>query len=408
MNWRGTDIICIGPVAWRGVWARPQQLMSRLLARGARILYVDPPVTVLSPLKDPRLRPRWTHPGSRLEAAGAGLENLWILEPPLSLPFGSKRRGVNRLNQQALAGALRRAAAHLGFRRPVLWTYLPGSGDLAPLFPHSLLVYDCVDDHAAFRGLLDPAVVEAMEADLVRRCQAVFATAEALRQKCARHRPDVVLVPNAADVEHFARAREAALPVPAEVARLPRPRLGFVGGVGEWIDLDIVAGLARSHPDWTLVLLGPVLTSTSPLEGLANVHLLGPRPYRDLPGYLKGFDACLNPFRVTRLTASVNPIKLYEYLAAGREVISTALPEVEGFREVINIARDGAGFLALTEAVVTGRLAHRAEDMEAAARANSWEERLSRMESAIEPALAKAGAGSSPGPSGRGTNPGAG
>lgn len=373
------DVVCIGPTAWSGVVARPQQLMRRLAARGERVLYVDPPVTVLAPLKAPELRRRWSAPGSRLRPAE---QNVWVLEPPLFLPFGNRHRGVNRLNQRRLAVALRRAMAELGFRAPVLWTYLPGSADLAAQVPHRSLCYDCVDDHAAFTGLLDPAVVRAMEDELLRRADVVLATAEALHRRCAAVHPGAALVPNAVDFEHFLAATREG-PVPPEVAALPRPRVGFIGALGDWIDLPLLARLASAHPKVPVVLVGPVLTAVTALRGIPNVHLLGPRPYRSLPDYLRGFDICLNPFRINELTVGVNPIKLYEYLAAGKEVVSTDLPEVRAFADVVHVAADAGTFVTMVGEILAGRRGHPLAAKLAVAQAHSWEERLARIDAAF-------------------------
>ncbi|MGE5589430.1 MAG: glycosyltransferase [Bacillota bacterium] len=380
---RGRDIVCVGPTEWSGVWARPQQLMARLAARGNRILYVDPPVTALAPLKLPALRQRWLSPGSRLRSA---LQNIWVLEPPLFLPFGNKRRAINRLNQRLLASAIRAAETSLGFRDVTLWTYLPGTADLLRHVPYRDLCYDCVDDHSAFTGLLDPAVVRAMEDDLLRQADVTLATADALHRRCLALNPDAILVPNAVDFEHLSAAREPG-PVPQEFADLARPVIGFVGALGDWIDVPLLARVAAENPTASLVLIGPALTDVSPLTGLPNVHLLGPRPYPDLPGYLRAFDVCLNPFRINQLTASVNPIKLYEYLAAGKEVVSTALPEVRAFADTVFVAEDEDGFAAAVQGVLSGRLAHPLEARLAVARANSWEERLKRIDEAFAHAL---------------------
>ena len=373
------DIICIGPTDWSGVWARPQQLMGRLAARGNRILYVDPPVTALAPLKVPALRQRWLSPGSRLRPAQ---ENLWVLEPPLFLPFGNRYRALNKMNQGLLAQAIQAAEKRLGLRNVILWTYLPGTSDLLGSLRYESLCYDCVDDHSAFTGLLDPAVVRAMEDDLLRRADVALATAERLLQRCLEVNPRAILVPNAVDFEHLSAARRPG-PLPVQLSGLPRPIIGFVGALGDWIDLPLLARVARENPQASLVLIGPALTDVDLLAKMPNVRLLGPKPYRDLPPYLRAFDVCLNPFRLNELTASVNPIKLYEYLAAGKEVVSTNLPEVRAFSNTVFVAEDADEFTAAVQGVLSGRLKHPLEEQVEVARANSWEERLQRIDEAF-------------------------
>lgn len=369
---QGRDIVCVGPTAWSGVWARPQQLMARLVARGNRVLYVDPPVTALAPLKVPELRRRWFSPGSRVRSVEHGL---WVMEPPLFLPFANRYRSLNKANQRLLAGAVRGALGRLRFGDVLLWTYLPGTADLLGHLRHQCLCYDCVDDHAAFTGLLDPKLVRAMEDDLLQVADVALASSAALYRRCAAVNPKAILVPNAVDFDHLFTATEGG-PIPAEVSALPQPRIGFVGALGDWIDLPLLARVAEATPDGSLVLIGPVLTDLGPLRGLPNVHALGPRPYRELPGYLRGFDVCLNPFRINQLTASVNPIKLYEYLAAGKEVVSTDLPDVRAFAHVVHVTRDHDAFVEAVGGVLSGRLGHPLEDKISVARANSWDERL--------------------------------
>ncbi|MDD4588751.1 MAG: glycosyltransferase, partial [Heliobacteriaceae bacterium] len=317
----------------------------------------------------------------RLTPAG---ENLWVMEPPVFLPFHAMWRPINRLNQARLVRWLRANLAELGWKQPVLWTYLPGSGDLLSRGPWSAVVYDCVDDHAAFTGLIDPVVVREMEDALTAKADVVFASARALLAARQKVRPDVTLVPNGADVAHFGQALQ---PLPLfdqnrlfnrEAGSFTRI-CGFVGGIGDWIDLELLAALARSRPDWALVLIGPVETPAPVLADLPNVFFLGRQPYALLPGYVQHFDVCLAPFRLNTLTASVNPVKIYEYLAAGKPVVTTALPEVRGFAPVVAVAAGQADFIRLTGVVVDTDTPVKVQERVALAKAHSWEARLAVM-----------------------------
>ena len=138
--------------------------------------------------------------------------------------------------------------------------------------------------------------------------------------------PNVHLVEHGVDHEQLSRAVNEELPIPLELASLPRPIFGFVGVVGEWVDLDLLAALARGRPDASIVIIGPVLVPHGPCADLPNVHWLGARDHGSLPGYLRLFDVGLIPFKHVPLTHNANPIKLYEYLAAGVPVVSTACP----------------------------------------------------------------------------------
>ena len=157
-------------------------------------------------------------------------------------------------------------------------------------------------------------------------------------------------MPHGVDYEHFSKAVSHHLPAPADIADIPHPRLGFFGLIRDWVDLDLLADVARRRPDWHLVLIGDSTIDLSPYQCLANMHFLGRKPYAELPAYCKEFDAGLVPFKINELTKAVNPIKLREYLAAGLPVVSTPLPEVKACGPWVRIAADAEEFVGAVEA----------------------------------------------------------
>ncbi|KAB2953649.1 glycosyltransferase family 1 protein [Heliorestis acidaminivorans] len=376
------NIVCIAAAEWQGMWARAQQLMVRLAAQGHKILYVDPPITYIAPLKNPALwKSRWQ------EKKGLQIiekDQIYLLKPPLFLPFHGMNRSVNRINQQILAQSLSQAFQELNWSEAVLWTYLPGSCDLteAKNLSWSKVIYDCVDDHGAFTGLIDQKVMQAMENDLAKQSHAVFASAKALAEKMKKVRPDVKIVPNGADVEHFRRPLGLEKKDIEKRKDLPRNYdriIGFVGGLGDWIDIELMAKVAQHRQDCALVVIGPAETDLSPLEGMENVFLLGRKPYQELPSHVQHFDVALSPFKLNELTMSVNPVKIYEYLAAGCPVVSTALPEVIPFEPVIAVGYNEAEFLQHIDKALAENSPEKARERVQMAEAHSWESRLSDM-----------------------------
>ncbi len=379
-------IVCVSSADWDPIWTRKQQVMSRL-DRSNTILYVEPPASLLSPFKDPACWRKWWR---WREGLRRWRENIFIYTPPPVLPFGSIYAPVNRANQAWLAPFIRRALSQLGKReRPILWTYLPHSADLVGTLGEKLVVYDCVDDHAAYTGWR-PETITALEERLLARADVVFVTARGLYEAKKDLCREIHLIPNAADVELFRRALDPATPPAPELEDLPRPVIGFVGVIHDWIDTDLLAGLARRRPEWSFVLVGPAGPGVDlkPLRELSNVHLLGRRDKEDLPRYLKGFDVCLNPFRMNRLAQSVSPLKFYEYLAAGKPVVSVPLPEVLPYAGLVEIATGPEEFLekiAFALARETPEL--RARRLEVAAR-HTWEQRVAAMAAHVARALA--------------------
>ncbi|MGO0123365.1 glycosyltransferase [Desulfothermobacter acidiphilus] len=380
----GEEILCLAPVDWQHLRTRIQQIMV-LLARRNRVLYVNPPATLLSPFKDPSFWFKW-RPWGRSEELTASLS---VYQPPLVLPLGSYWDPVSWINQSWLAIWLRREMRCRRLRKPIIFTYLPGTAELLRWLPHRLVVYDCVDEHGAFKGLLRPEVVWKQELRLLRRADLVFATSTGLLERRRPFCRRIFLVPNAADTELFSRALDPALPVPPELASLPRPRLVFIGVVQEWIDTGFMAGIARLRPEWQLVLIGPVPPGVE-LEGLdqlGNVHFFGSREHHSLPAYLKGCDVCLAPFRAGELSSKVNPLKLYEYLAAGRPVVATPWIDLGELSDLVAVARTPEEAVVAVERILAEESQERMQERRQRAAIHSWEARVAFMEGKIKALL---------------------
>jgi hypothetical protein len=159
--------------------------------------------------------------------------------------------------------------------------------------------------------------------------------------------------------------------------------IGFFGLIADWVDLDLVAHLARARPEWRLVLIGKADCDLAPLAGLANVSVLGWRSYDALPAYCRGFDAAILPFRINELTLAANPLKLREYLAAGLPVVSTAIPEAERLAPLVRVGRTADEFLAEVEAALApgerGPRPHRA----AAMARESWDHKTEELSGVV-------------------------
>jgi glycosyltransferase involved in cell wall biosynthesis len=316
-------------------------------------------------------------------------DRLWVRRYFLPIPYHAatrltSRRAANRVGQSLLAPVLRRDFERLGLRRPVVIAGLPHAADVLPRLPSKLVVYHCADDYAHVHGF--PDTLPAVEADLCRRADLVVTTSETLCQTRADLNPRTYWIANGADVEHFSKP---ANPAP-ESGEFRRPIVGFVGGLSEWVDLDLVADLARRRPDWTFVLVGPIGIATSAVESLPNVRLLGPRPYADLPAYLAAMDVGLIPFKRNDVTYHADPIKAYEYLAAGLPVVATDMPALRRLSHVVTLADSPAAFSARIQgAIQAGRDAGRAARQTEAAR-HAWSTRFQRFEQLVDEQLASA------------------
>ena len=255
-----------------------------------------------------------------------------------------------------------------------IWSFTPDISYLLGQFGEEKVLYYCVDDHASFTGY-DRNQVLRDEEDLCRRADLVVTTSTALQEAKRQFNPNTILVSHGVDYEHFAKAVSNNLPTPADIAGIPHPRLGFFGLIRDWVDLDLLAEVARKRPDWHFVLIGDSTVDLAPYRLLPNMHFLGRKPYAELPAYCKEFDVGLVPFKINDLTKAVNPIKLREYLAAGLPVVSTPLPEVRSCGSLVEVADASECFAAAIAKMLAEGGNHR-EFRSAAMAAEAWPEKV--------------------------------
>lgn len=262
--------------------------------------------------------------------------NLHVLTPlVVPLPSSSLARKINRA---MLLAQIRAALGRIRQGALQVWSFTPDVSYLLDGLEPERVVYYCVDDFAEFTGY-DKDQVLRDEADLCGRADLVVTTSRALQDAKAHLNPNTMLVPHGVDFDHFARAvTDEMLPMPNDMRGIERPVLGFFGLIRDWVDLDLLAEVARRRPDWHVVLLGDSTVELGPYRSLPNMHFLGRKAYDELPAYCRCFDVGLIPFRHNELTRAVNPIKLREYLAAALPVVSTSLPEVAAYAPMVDLA----------------------------------------------------------------------
>ena len=377
----GRDIICFSH-DWTGDPLSKTHLM-RLLARENRILWVNSIGYRTPGLNKADVGRLW----KKLKAARQSLreveKNIFVLNP-LAIPaYGlGAARAANRwwLRRQVLS-----AMHKLGFTRPINWVFNPAAAVLARRLGEETLIYQCVDEYSAFSGVASQAILD-LEADLLRRADLVIVSADKLYESKSRYNPRTVIVRHGVDFEHFRKALDPATVVPAEIAALPRPVIGFFGLIADWVDVELMAEVAKKFSSGSLVVLGKATTDVSILKALPNVHLLGRKPYAELPAYCMGFDVALNPFRINELTLNANPLKVREYLAAGLQVVATNIPEV-AMLATCRVADTPEQFLhEVEEALKTP--GPRVEISELV-RSEGWDARLREIEGHLKAALAR-------------------
>lgn len=273
-------------------------------------------------------------------------------------------------------------------QQPVVWLYTPMALPLLQDLEPTAIVYDCMDELAAFKN--PPKQLLQRESALLKVATLVFTGGPSLfHAKRARH-PAVHCFPSSVDREHFAAALDPSIEHPAQ-AGVARPRLGFFGVIDERFDVALLRQLATENPQWQFVLVGPVLKiDPAQLARAANVHYFGQRPYADLPRFLAGWDVCLLPFALNEATRYISPTKTLEYMAAEKPIVSTAVTDAaEPYGSIVRIAA-AADFGAACAAALQespAERAQRSERMRSTVAGTSWDRTAARMRELIESAL---------------------
>jgi len=370
---QGLDVICFPIIDWDFRFQRPQHLLTQFARQGHRVFY---------------LRTRFHGLDQRKVDVYCIAERIFELGLPGSADTIIYHDDLSGTTLDRALNALREFIRQQDVAEAVCLVQHPFWEPLASALKAHYgwkIVYDCMDDHSGFETN-HPAVV-AHETQLVDNSDLVVATSRLLHNEMSQRNPNCLLVPNGGDYDHF-----SALPTrdQSPVAHLPSPVIGYYGAIAEWFDVQTVCQAAERHPAWSFVLIGYTFGSDlRELECRPNVYLLGEKPYAELPAYLAGFDVCTIPFLRTPLTEATNPVKVFEYLSAGKPVVAAALPELESLADVVYQYTTPDEFVALLEQALAEDSPSLAASRQATARQNTWKERYQVLKPAVESLYAK-------------------
>ena len=375
-------ILCLSTSNYDPFPTRKQNIMNRMT--DAKIIYVDPPLTFIAPYKDAGVKDRMA---AYKQGGHTVRDHITVYASPPVLPFFNKVRAVNKRNQRKMAVYLKDILKENALADDFfLWCYSPTTADLvAPLaeelgIPESELwshtIYDCVDRHSAYPGLINPEIVDKMEEDLTRKAGTVFCTAQGLYDRLAAFNKNTHMIPNGADYTLFSKVAD----MPKESTA---PTFGFVGMLQECIDYDCIKAVAKEFPEGRVVLIGRALPGVDLrwIQEYSNIEFKGLLPQKELPAQIKDFDVCMNVFADNELSKDVSPLKFYEYLATGKPVVSTPVPlQVNDFSDCIYIAGDAGEFVAkCKEALAEPSGDPKKSERMSRAKSCSWEERIHAM-----------------------------
>lgn len=346
----GRDIICISSIEWDFLWQGHQEIASRLARAGNRVFYVENTGVRAPGLRDTRrvaFRLRMWLRSLRSRGVRQVAPNIYVCSPLVMPPFGSRWR--RELNRRLFLPLIRRAVRNLNIKDAVILTYLPTDTavDLIRLLrtPQSVMVYYCIADFTQ----LTPHVRQLRQSEkrIVEMSDLLFAQCPELAEHCSQWGENIHIFPFGVNLDAFPLADSGASPVAhlnghenghgpscdVSLHTLSRPIIGYIGGLHRHVDFGLLTAMARARPQWSWVCVGPLQTTVGELADLPNVYLLGHRPHHELVNYIRHFDVCIVPYVRSLYTDTVVPVKINEYLAVGKPVVSTELPTVCEFNE---------------------------------------------------------------------------
>jgi glycosyltransferase involved in cell wall biosynthesis len=398
----GKSIICFGGEDW---WYHhphsKNHLMRRFARAGNKVIFVNSISMGLAPMKSGELLPRIKRKlKSYAKLARITAEGITVVSPAVVPFFGS--RAAVATNRTLLTAQISSLAKRRGLTKPILWIAIPTAIEVAGRLDESMLIYHVSDKYDAntMDHATDPALIRALHERAIDAADLIFYSSRKLLAEAERGRDKSHLLEQAVDFERWSRINE--VPVAEAVQQIPRPRVGYFGAIEPWlVDQELIRKASHERPEWHWVFIGNKSRGLE-IESLPNVHFLPPVPYDDLPGYAAGFDVCVLPWNTeVPFTSYGSAIKVREYLASGKPVVISPLPEYESMSDVLRTARSREQFLELVDDALAETGTEKAQARQDAVRNGTWDARAEWVSELIERALSK----KSPSPPGRGNKP---
>lgn len=391
---RKPRVFAFAPNLWDGPWMNRQHILSRLAQRGWPVTYSTGPLSIWQRGSHEWKMAPWFSTYETCDGVQIDLPGRSLLRWP---SMASYDRFVTRRHAAKLRS---RCSA----QDALAYVFHPGLRDIAAAMNCRWTVYHAYDIYAQQPDWSDE--LAAAQDALLREADLVIASsptvAEALH---GRGRDDVLVLPNGGDAAAFEAGSD--LPCPEDLARIPHPRIGYIGSVNRKVDFPMIAAVATRRQDWHWIFVGPLATkgggapandakiaaAFAQCQALPNVHFLGNKPHTVLPAYAAHMDVNTMCYRSDPgwWTAAA-PLKLHEYLAAGRPVVSVDLRDIRAFADVVSFVAAPDGWMGALEAALADRSAQSVERRRRTARANSWDSRVDLLEENLVRVTSGAGA----------------
>lgn len=328
---------------------------------------------------------------NKIKSISKGLQHIdqgLYVYTPMVLPYNNILSGI--LNNCLLKLQVKHLQNKLNLDNPILWSFLPNMVKLIGSFGEKTTIYYCTDDFTKFEGYSAHKLAK-QEEEIISRSEISFFTAQSLLDNKTKKGRRSYLMRHGVDLEHFSKSWKEKQSTPSELAGLKKPVIGFWGELNESVDYSLLKSLALAKPDWSFVLIGGSNYAGSTrlpiIKNIGNIHMLGPKPYSKLPQYAASFDVAILPKSKSELALNMNPLKLREYLAAGVPVVSTPLPEVLPYGDVVKFADNIQEYIWAIENILKIPKHEQAKALSQRVKDESWDAKVEDISTIIEKAL---------------------
>lgn len=353
------DIVVFSHLRWEFVTQRPQHIIERLTKRNRRILFVEEPIS---------------HNVSQRGTARiiSPSKNVTVLQPKVSPG-----------NFSQLHDVIKKYSPKNFSSSPMVWFYSAAFVSILEYLDYSAVIYDCMDELSQFRGA--PASLVSQEKQLLSIADVVFTGGKSLFESKKRLHPSVYCFPSSIDTTHFAKALSKHTKIPADIAKIKQPIVGFYGVIDERLDLQLIAEVAKLLPLVSFAMIGPVVKiNEADLPVAKNIHYLGAKKYSQLPAYLKGFSVAFMPFALNKATEFISPTKTLEFMAAYKPIVSTPIYDVKrDYSKEVRIVESSSQMAAAITAYLnesSSARRHRVNLQNTVLSKTSWDETVESME----------------------------
>ena len=386
----GKSIICFGGEDW---WYHhphsKNHLMRRFARAGNKVIFVNSISMGLAPMKSGEVLPRIKRKlKSYAKLARTTEEGITVVSPAV-VPFFGSRTAV-AANRRLLAAQISSLAKRRGLSNPILWIAIPTAVEVIGRLHESLVIYHVSDKYDAntMDHATDPALIRRLHGQAISTADLIFYSSRKLLAEAEQGREKSYLLEQAVDFDHWSTISRGDIRLAEAVTRIPQPRVGYFGAIEPWlIDQELIKQASRERPDWNWIFIGNKSRGLE-IETLPNVHFLPPVAYQDLLAYAAGFDVCVLPWNTeVPFTSYGSAIKVREYLASGKPVVISPLPEYESMSDVLRIGRSREQFLELVDDALRENDVERVRARQDAVRDGTWDARAEWVSGLIEEAL---------------------